>query len=260
MSTPLISIIIPTYNAEKYFLCTIQSVLNQTYQNWEMIIVDDCSSDNTFELALKFTTTDSRIKVFKLEKNSGPAIARNMAIESAQGRYIAFLDSDDLWLPEKLEKQIKFMQEMDIAFSFTAYEKINEAGRPFQSFGVPQKISYPGLLKTCFIGCLTAIYDTEKLGKAYMPTNTKREDFATWLTILKKVEYAYGLQEVLAQYRVYGRQTSARKIRMAFENWYLYRHIEKLSLMQSSYYFAHYAVNGLLRTKFPGLARLLGKL
>lgn len=256
----LVSIITPLYNSSIWVEQAIKSVQNQSYQNWEMLIIDDYSTDNSYTIAQSFAEKDSRIKVVQLNENSGPAIARNMAIESAQGRYIAFLDSDDLWLPEKLEKQIKFMQEMDIAFSFTAYEKINEAGRPFQSFGVPQKISYTGLLKTCFIGCLTAIYDTQKLGKAYMPTNTKREDFATWLTILKKVEYAYGLQEVLAQYRVYGRQTSARKIRMAFENWYLYRHIEKLSLMQSSYYFAHYAVIGLLRTKFPGLARLLGKL
>lgn len=254
------SIITPIYNCEGFLAQTFSSVLNQTYTNFELIVVDDCSTDYSFEIAQKFAEHDSRIKVFQLDKNSGAAIARNTAIDAAQGRFIAFLDSDDLWHPEKLEKQINFMLENKIDISYTAYEKIDEEGKQFQMVGIPNKINYNELLKTCVIGCLTAVYDTKKIGKIYMPTNTKREDFATWLNILKKVDYAYGLPEVLAQYRVYENQTSSKKASMAKENWRLYRNLEKLNIIKASYYFTHYAVRGLLRTKFPRLARALGVL
>lgn len=256
----LISVITPLYNAEKWLATTVSSLQEQTYTNWEMISVDDCSTDSSHQLAQNLAAQDPRIKLIQLEKNSGAAVARNTAIKAATGRFIAFLDSDDLWHPEKLEKQINFMLENDIAFSYTAYEKVDENGAPFQVMGVPGKVSYNDLLKTCVIGCLTAVYDTQKLGKLYMPTNTKREDFATWLNILKKVDYAYGMPEVLAQYRVYESQTSSKKVSMAKENWRLYRDLENLNIFQASYYFTHYAVRGVLRTKFPRIARVLGVL
>ena|SRR5690606_25332519 len=224
----LVGIITPIHNCSDFLEKTIQTVLSQTYQDWEMIMVDDCSTDQSLAIAQRYAAQDGRIKVLKLEQNSGAAVARNTAIEAAQGRYIAFLDSDDLWLPNKLETQLQFMKENDAAFSYSAYEKIDENGTVFGVIGVPEKISYHDLLKTCSIGCLTAVYDTHKLGKIYMPTNTKREDFATWLQILKKFDYAYGINEVLAQYRVYNSQTSAKKAKMAKENWRLYRDIEKL--------------------------------
>ena len=160
----------------------------------------------------------------------------------------------------KLEKQVQFMLDQNIAFSFSAYEKIDEKGVPFDIVSVPEKINYKQLLKTNVIGCLTAMYDVEKLGKVYMPVNTKREDFATWLAILKQVDYAYGMPDVLAQYRVYASQSSAKKTKMAKENWRLYRDIEQLGMFKSAYYFAHYAVRGVLRTKFPALARAVGVL
>jgi|SRR5690554_2036573 len=257
---PLVSIITPSYNAEKYLARTIESVLGQTFQDWEMIIVDDQSPDNANQLIEQYCQQDGRIKLLHLEKNSGAAVARNTAIEAAKGRYIAFLDSDDLWLPDKLEKQVQFMLDQDIAFSFSAYEKIDETGNVFGTVGVPKKTGYHDLLKTCSIGCLTAMYDVEKLGKVYMPANTKREDFATWLAILKQVDYAYGMPDVLAQYRVYASQSSAKKAKMAKENWRLYRDIEQLGMFKSAYYFAHYAVRGVLRTKFPNLARAVGVL
>lgn len=255
-----VSIITPSYNSARFIASTINSVIAQTAMSLEIIIVDDCSSDNSIEVIQSFIDRDTRIKFIKLEENSGAAVARNKAIEAASGRFIAFLDSDDLWDPEKLEKQIQFMLDKDIAFSYTAYEKIDESGVPFDIVNVPEKISYKQLLKTNVIGCLTAMYDVEKLGKVYMPVNTKREDFATWLTILKKVDYAYGMTDVLAQYRVYASQSSAKKTKMAKENWRLYRDIEQLNLFKSAYYFSHYAVRGVLRTKFPSLARLLGVL
>lgn len=255
-----VSVITPLYNCSDFLEQTIQSVLSQTYKNWEMIMVDDCSKDNSLEIAQRYAAQDSRIKVIQLDKNSGAAVARNTAIEAAKGRFIAFLDSDDLWLPSKLEQQIDFMLQNNVAFSYTAYKKINEKGEVFGFVGVPQKVSYKQLLKTCVIGCLTAVYDTEKLGKVYMPTNTKREDFATWLNILKQIDFAHGLTAPLAQYRVYANQTSGKKASMAKENWRLYRDLEKLNFFQASYYFGHYAVNGVLRTKFPRLARFLGVL
>lgn len=250
----------PLYNCENFLSQTSVSVLNQTHTSWELIMVDDCSTDGSFTIAKDLAASNPKIKLLQLKKNSGAAIARNTAIEAATGRFIAFLDSDDLWHPEKLEKQIDFMQKNDYAFTYTAYEKINEEGMAFQVVGVPEKVSYHDLLKTNVIGCLTAMYDTEKLGKVYMPTNTKREDFATWLQILKKVNYAYGINESLAQYRVYDAQSSSKKVNMAKENWLLYKDIEKLNTVKSLYYFAHYSIRGLLRTKFPRIAKVLGVL
>lgn len=256
----LVSIINPLYNASNWLEETVNSVLSQTVQDWEMIIVDDCSSDNSYKLACELSEQDTRIKVFQLKKNAGAAAARNKAINEAKGRYIAFLDSDDLWHPHKLEKQINFMLKNNYAFSYTAYEKINEEGKVIGHVGAPMRLNYKQLLMTNEIGCLTAIYDTEILGKVYMPTETKREDYATWLSILKKIDYAYGMPESLGQYRVYANQSSAKKSKMAKENWNLYRNIEDLSFIKSIYYFSHYSIRGVLRTKFPRFARLLGVL
>lgn len=255
-----VSIITPLYNSEVFLELTVQSVLNQTYSNWEMILVDDCSVDNSILTAKKLAEKDNRIKIIKLNSNSGAAVARNTAIKVATGRFISFLDSDDLWTKDKLKKQIEFMVSQDVAFSFSAYEKIDAKGVPINVVTVPRKVNYNQLLKTNVIGCLTAIYDVDKLGKIYMPTCTKREDFATWLAILKKVNYAHSMPEVLAQYRVYASQSSSKKTKMAKESWRLYRDIEKLGLFKSGYYFANYAVRGVLRSKFPLLARLIGVL
>lgn len=193
-----VSVITPSYNSSPHISEAIASVINQSYSNWEMIIVDDCSTDNSIELIQSFVDQDSRIKLINLPENSGAAIARNTAIKAAEGRYTAFLDSDDLWHPIKLEKQIQYMKYKNIAFSFSSYEKIDENGLPFGVVYIPKKVNYYKLLKTNVIGCLTAMYDAEKLGKVYMPLNTRREDFATWLAILKQVDYAYGMPDVLA--------------------------------------------------------------
>ncbi|AKX50699.1 glycosyltransferase family 2 protein [Thiopseudomonas alkaliphila] len=256
----LVSIITPLYNCSTFLESTIRSIIAQSYIDWELVLVDDCSQDNSLDIANDYVAQDSRIKLIKLTKNSGAAVARNIAIEEASGRLIAFLDSDDLWHPQKLEKQINFMLENNYAFSYTAYEKINEEGKVFEYVGAPQQLSYKQLLKTNEIGCLTVIYDTKHLGKVYMPTETKREDYATWLSILKKTDYAYGMPEILGQYRVYANQSSAKKGKMAKENWKLYRNIENLGVIKSAYYFSHYIIRGVLRTKLPKLARMLGVL
>ena len=256
MST--VSVITPSHNSAQFISETIRSVLNQSFSDWELIVVDDCSTDNSVEVIQSFVDQDSRIKLIQLSENSGAAVARNTAIEAAAGRFIAFLDSDDKWLPHKLETQIQFMQDNDVAFSYAAYEKINEQGKAVGKIGVPERVTYNDLLKVCSIGCLTAVYDTQKLGKIYMPLIRKRQDLGLWLRILKQIPYAYGVQEVLGQYQLRSDSISANKRSAAQFTWKLYREVEKLNIFKASYFFAHYAVNGVLRTKFPRLARFLG--
>lgn len=255
-----VSIITPLYNCSDFLEKTIQSVIFQSYVHWEMIMVDDCSQDNSLEIAKRYASYDERIKIIQLEQNSGAAVARNTAIKKAKGRYIAFLDSDDQWLPNKLESQLSFMQKNEVVFSYAAYEKVDEQGNVVGLIRVPEKVEYSDLLKVCSIGCLTAMYDTYTLGKIYMPLIRKRQDLGLWLRILKKIPYAYGVQEVLGQYQLRSDSISANKISAAKYTWRLYRDVEKLNIFLASYYFMHYAVNGILRTKFPRLAKALGKI
>ncbi|OIJ21754.1 glycosyl transferase [Anaerobacillus alkalidiazotrophicus] len=237
----LVSVITPTYNSAKFIGETIESVLAQTYTNWEMVIVDDCSSDETVRIVKEYVAGDNRIKLIQLKENSGPAIARNTAIEHACGRYLAFLDSDDQWLPHKLERQLQFMQEHEIAFSFTDYMNMNEDGT---ETGVvthaPKEANYHQLLKHNTIGCLTVMLDTEKTGKVKMINIRTRQDYVLWLTICKQGFTAYGLQEVLANYRNVGNSVSNNKLKMAKQNWKVYRQIENISLVKSLWYFVHY--------------------
>tara|TARA_B100000446_G_scaffold188212_1_gene221154 strand:+ start:3628 stop:4407 length:780 start_codon:yes stop_codon:yes gene_type:complete len=253
-----VSIITPLYNCSNFLHQTVQSVLEQTSCDWEMIMVDDFSTDNTLEVAQQYAAQDERIKLIQLTKNSGAAVARNTGIEAAQGRYIAFLDSDDKWLSKKLETQLYFMQENNYPFTFAAYDKVNESDEIFGHVGVPSKVAYSDLLKSCSIGCLTAMYDTEFFGKVYMPLIRKRQDLGLWLKLLKKTKYAYGLKETLGLYKVRSDSISANKKSAALFTWRLYREVEQINLLKSIYYFSHYAVRGLLRTKYPGVARALG--
>ena len=254
----LISIITPTYNSRQYIKATYDSLLGQTYSNWEWLVVDDCSDDDTVNLIREITFDDERVRVYVNEINSGAAVSRNRAIELAHGRFIAFLDSDDLWMPTKLECQTEFMVHNNIAFSYSAYQKIDEKGVVFGEIRVPKKVEYTDLLKVSSIGCLTAIYDAHVLGKVYMPLIRKRQDLGLWLKILKMIPYAYSTPGFLAQYRVHPNSISANKRIAAKYTWMLYRDIEALSLVKAIYYFSHYAVNGILRTKFPSLGHFLG--
>lgn len=256
----LFSVIMPTFNSELFVEESILSVLNQTDSRFELLIVDDLSTDSTLDKVYALQEKDSRIRVIALEVNSGAAVARNKGIEESKGRYITFLDSDDIWAPTKLEKQLAFMEAGGYAFSFTAYGKVNENGESIGSVGVPDKVCYQDLLKVCSVGCLTAMYDASVLGKMYMPLIRKRQDLGLWLRILKKIEFAYGLDEELAFYRVREGSISSNKRIAAQFTWKLYREHEKLNIISSSYYFLHYSINGVLRTKFPKLARWLGVL
>ncbi|MCU4714644.1 glycosyltransferase [Bacillus cereus] len=244
----MISIVIPSYNASSFIKETIQSVQSQTYTNWEIIIIDDVSKDNTRELIKEEIKKDGRIQLIELQENGGAAIARNIGINNAKGKYVAFLDSDDLWLPEKLEKQLEFMQNNDIAFSFTSYQIMNQDGTLTDKVvHVPEKINYNGLLKNTIIGCLTVMLDIEKLGRVQMPNIRTRQDTATWLKILRQGHYAYGLDEVLSKYRKVENSISSKKFKMAKMNWKLYREIEELSIPKSAWCFINYALNGVVK-------------
>ena len=244
----LISIITPSFNSGKFIANTIESVLAQTYKNWEMIIIDDRSTDNSREIIESYIEKDQRIKLIKLDKNAGVANARNFAIQKSKGNYIAFLDSDDMWLPKKLEKQLSFMIENSYLFTYLGYEKVDENGKVIGKVEAPSKIGYKDLLKTCYPGCLTVMINVEALADSRIPTNTKREDYAFWLEIIKTTNFAFGLNQVLAQYRIHPQQNSRVKLDMAKETWYLYRNIEKLPLIKSIYCFSNYAIRGFFRT------------
>lgn len=252
----LVSIITPSYNSSFFIDKTINSILAQSYKNWELIIIDDCSRDNSCELIQHYVDQDPRINLIRLETNSGAAVARNVGIENATGRFIAFLDSDDIWLPEKLEKQVQFMLENDYALTYTRYHQVNENGELVGELYFPPQINYRKLLKTCVIGCLTAMYDTHKLGKVYFPLIRKRQDFAMWLKILKQIDYAYCVPEDLASYTVRSDSISANKWKAAKFNWKLYRDIEQLDIISSIYYFSHYAIRGIFRTNFKYFSKL----
>ena len=243
----LVSVIVPAYNCEKFIGETIASVLAQTYQNWEMIIVDDCSSDNTREIILDSAKKDSRIKYYFLQNNSGAAVARNTAMEQAEGEYMAFLDSDDVWLPEKLEKQLNFMRDNNVAFSATSYELIDEKSRPLGRMRVARpKTDYQRMLYSNVLGNSTVMYDVGKLGKFKIPDIRKRNDYVLWLAILKKEKYAVGMPEILMQYRVRKQSLSSNKFGLIKYHWHIYRNIEKISFIYSLYYTACLCTSKLL--------------
>lgn len=233
----LVSIITACYNSEKHISDMINSVLAQTYQNWELLLVDDCSTDKTLDIINTITSSESRIKVFQLTKNSGAAVARNKAIQEANGRFIAFLDSDDRWLSLKLEKQIAFMISNGYSLTHTAYEIIDEFGNISKKMIKPAEVlNYNDMLYANKIGCLTAIYDQHQLGKIEMPLLRKRQDYGLWLNILQSGIKAYGLSEVLAQYRQTENSMSSNKMDLIKWNWKLFREVQGLSVMKSMFY------------------------
>ena len=199
----LVSIVMPTYNAVLYIKDAIDSVRNQTYSEWELLIVDDCSTDNTEEV-VKTYLRDSRIHYLKNSENRGAAVSRNKALKAAKGKWVAFLDSDDIWMPDKLEKQIRFMKENGYLFSYTQYEEINEIGYPLGvKVSGPKKISRLGMYAYCWPGCLTVMYDREAIGEIQIKDIKKNNDYAMWLKICRKAD-CYLYPKVMAKYRKRG--------------------------------------------------------
>ena len=250
---PLVSVITPAYNAAGFIQETIESARRQTYPWWEMIVVDDCSKDGTREIVKEEAEKDDRIRLIELPENRGSAAARNAAIDAARGRYLAFLDSDDLWLPAKLEKQLDFMWQRDAAFSFTSYRKVDAGGRllgnPIQ---VPDRIDYDGLLKNTVIGCLTVMLDRSQVGPISMGAGgiqRGQEDYVLWFKLLRSGLVAYGLQKDLARYRVLSGSLSRNKLHAARRMWKLYRKVERLSLPYSAWCFLNYAGRAYVKSR-----------
>lgn len=242
----LVSIITPSYNSSKFIEECVNSVISQTYLEWEMIIVDDCSTDNSRNLITKFAKEDDRIKPIFLEENVGAAEARNIAIKKSQGKYIAFLDSDDLWKNNKLEKQLSFMNERNIAFSFTSYQPISENGMDkYSVIKVPYQIDYHSYLKNTIIGCLTVVIDRDKTGNFEMPNIRSSHDMALWLLIMKRGFSAYGLNKNLAYYRIVSTSNTSKKWKAAKEVWDVYRKVEQLNIVYSAICFVGYVYNAI---------------
>lgn len=244
MTNPLVSVIMPVYNSAKYVVAAIESVIAQTYANWELFIIDDYSSDNAVALIEQYVAKDNRIILLKLKQNGGSAVARNTGIEAANGKYIAFLDADDVWLPNKLAMQVPFMEKDNIALSCTWYAGMHPDGSlTGKIIKAPAHITYKHLLKNNTIGCLTAMYNVTVCGKQYMPLLRKRQDYGLWLNILKEHHKAKCLAEVLANYRVGMDSLSKNKFKVLQYNWEILRKHQQLSFFMSAYYFTCYLWN-----------------
>lgn len=246
----LVSIITPVYNAEKFIEQTIASVRDQTYINWEHILVDDCSSDKSSEIIQNLSKEDSRVKYVKLTENAGPAVARNTAITLAKGRYLAFLDADDIWFDFHLEDSLNFMNVNGYDFVFASYKRSNENLEfIYSDFEVPDKVSYTDILKSNSISCLTAIVDTSILGKKTMPLIRKRQDMGLWLKYLKETKYAYGIKKPHAIYRIRENSLSRNKFSLIKYQWQFYKEVEKLSTLKSFYFLVMWTYLGYKKYK-----------
>lgn len=233
MESTLVSVIIPIFNSEKYISDTIISVQNQTYQNWEMLLVDDGSTDETQTIITSFLT-DKRIQFYPLEKNSGTGVARNFGVAKAAGKYISFLDADDLWKTKKLEKQINFMQTHNQPFTFSFYDCIDEQGNSLnRRIEAPRNLSYRQLFFCNYVGNLTGIYNVDYFGKISISNIRKRQDWMHWLTILKKIKTAKPVPESLAFYRIRENSLSTSKTALIQYNFAVYRQFHGFNLVVS---------------------------
>lgn len=249
MTDGLVSIITPVYNGGKYLVETIESVLRQTYPHWEMIIVDDGSTDNSAWIAEEYTVKDSRIKLFR-QVNGGSASARNNGIRHAQGRYIALLDADDLWEPHFLESQLALLREKKAIVVYASYDRINERSEIFlMPVKAKPQVSYKQMQRRNYIACLTGLYDTSRYGKIYLREELKsiRDDYAYWLEIVQLAGIAYGNPEILARYRVLKSSTTGNKIRLIKYQFQFYHKFQKLGFIRSCFYTLYWGISGWLK-------------
>lgn len=241
----LVSIITPVYNSERFIKDTIESVLTQSYENWEMYLIDDCSSDQSVAIIRQYMAQDDRIHLIEHSDNRGAAVARNNGIIAAKGQYIAFVDSDDYWEQDKLAKQINFMRDHDYAFTYTNFRLVNEAGEVIkEAVPLPNCLGYTDLLKNTAIACSSVIIDRYIVGDFRMPLVRRGQDSATWLMLMRtrKGLKAYGLDETLHNYRQVAGSVSSSRVAALRRTWYTYRHLEKLPLGKTLYYFVHYVL------------------
>jgi teichuronic acid biosynthesis glycosyltransferase TuaG len=241
---PLVSVIMPCYNMERFIAYTIASVQRQTYPHWELLIVDDASVDGTADIVQQHCAQDERIHFVVKPKHSGIADTRNQCIKMAKGRFLAFLDSDDVWHPEKLEKQLQFMTERNIGFSYSSYDCVDEEGKPLdKTVKAAGNLTYNDYLRNTIIGCSTVMIDKSIVGEVTVPNFRTSEDAATWLNILKKGFLAYAIDQPLTSYRIRQHSASSNKLKASSDLWRVYRQNEKLPLFKAFAYFSCYAFN-----------------
>lgn len=252
MKKDLISIITASYNSENFIRSTYYSIVSQSYTNWEWLVTDDCSSDGSLDILKEIQVSDSRVKVFQNLTNLGAARARNKSLSQARGRFVAFIDADDLWESDKLLKQTNFMLRGSVGISFTAYRVINQQGH-YQHLSIdllaPCTVNYRELLvKKATFGCSTVMIDKFVIGNVIMPDLRTGQDYATWLSILKKGFTAHLLREPLTSYRIVKGSISRNKVKKAIRQWRIYRDVENLSLLDSLYCFTNYAYRAIFRS------------
>ena len=247
----LVSVIMPTYNSSKFVAESINSILNQTYLNFELLITDDCSSDETVSILKNFEKRYLNIKVFSLAINSGAGVARNNSIKEAKGRFIAFCDSDDIWLPNKLEIQVNFMVSNNLSFTYSNY-KIYEFDNYKSKVKPPLMLKYDNLLNKNYIGCLTVMYDESVTGKMYMPLLRNRQDWGFWLLIIKRTGVAIGINQELAIYNIRNSSISRNKFNLIRYHFKIYRDLLGLGFIHSIY---RLIINILFELRFKILNR-----
>ena len=244
---PEISIITPCYNSAKYLQETINSVLHQTFQDWEWLITDDCSTDHSVEILEN--QKDSRIKIYKAEKNGGAGHARNISLENATGRFITFLDADDFWEPTFLEEMVSFMKSENAELAYSTYSRSDENLNPTSigDFEADKIVTFSNLLKTCRLSLLASMYDSQRVGKFYFPEGTKREDHVMWLELLKKIPEGKPLKKTLSKYRMLPNSISRKKTDIMKDQYLVYKDYMKYSTLKSMYYTANWAFNGFVK-------------
>lgn len=255
MKNSIVSIITPCFNSQKYLEVMINSVINQSYENWELIIIDDFSTDNSINIINKYLNQYNRIKLIKLNNRSGPAFARNEGIKLAKGGYLTFLDADDFWGRNFLKYSLDSIKNH--AFIYSHYNRINESGKFIYKITAVARVDRNKILKGTPISCLTAFLDVNKIGKKFFPLDTYREDISYWTLILKDCKFAYGFNFCEAYYRSHKKSNSGNKLKMAIFTWKDYRNYHELSFLKSLYFFSFYSLNGILKFLLFKLLNLL---
>ena len=241
-----ISIISPVYNSSKYLHQTIASVLDQTFSDWEWLITDDCSNDNSVEIIK--STNDSRIKLIQSEENGGAGHARNLSLEKATGRFITFLDADDFWEPNFLEEMIGFMKKENAEIAYSNYARCDENLVPkIDDFKADKEVTFNNLLKTCRLSLLSSMYDSQRVGKEFFPEGSKREDHVMWLNLLKKIPEGKPYPKTMAKYRMHASSVSRKKTNIMKDQYLVYKDYMKFSTLKSWYYTANWAFNGFMK-------------
>ncbi len=243
---PEVSIITPCYNSSKFLQQTVDSVLNQTFTDWEWLITDDKSTDNSEEIIRK--VNDERIKLTVAEKNGGAGHARNLSLEKASGRFITFLDADDFWEPNFLEEMVSFMKKENAELAYSNYSRCDENLIPkIEDFKADKNVTFNNLLKTCRLSLLSSMYDSQRVGKEFFPEGSKREDHVMWLNLLKKIPVGKPLPKTMAKYRMHASSISRKKTNIMLDQYLVYKDYMKFSTLKSMYYTANWAINGFMK-------------